>query len=112
VSAQFGEGKSLPLPPDAAAGRPRRMDADSRWEKPMATRRQDLPAEAARDSPSAVADVDAQADAALARSRELRARSRQLLAKAQRLRRAPASRRARDHHNKRGNGSAVLLPPP
>ena len=112
MSAQFGEGKSLPLPPDVAAGRPRRMDADSRWEKPMATGRQDPPTEAAQDGLFTVAGVAARTDQVLARSRELRARSRQLLAKAQRLRRAPASRRARDHHNKRGNGSAVLLPPP
>jgi len=78
----------------------------------MTTGRQHLPAEAARDGPPAWARAAAQADAALARSRELRARSRQLLAKAQRLRQAPASRRASDHHDKSGNGSAALLPPP
>src|SRR5215470_11657857 len=89
-----------------------RRDADSCWENPMVTRRRDLPAETARDGTSTWAGAAARADAALARSRELRARSSQLLAKAQRLRRAQAARRARDRQDKRGNGSAVLPPPP
>src|SRR5215467_809516 len=78
----------------------------------MSTGRKDPPAGAVRDSPSAVAGIDARTDAALARFRQLharvdaalarsadlRARSRRLLAEGERLRQAPAARRARDHH--------------
>src|SRR5215471_19347930 len=74
----------------------RDLDADSRWEKPMATGRQDPPTEAAQDGLFTVAGVAARTDQVLARSRELRARSRPLLAHDRGRQVADSQRRAQE----------------